>query len=111
MHRISIFAVAASLALPAAAADEDLKALREEIAQMKKSYEQRIEALEQRLASAETAPVKSQSAQDGGARAGTSGGFNPEVSLILQGQYRRMKDVPEAFDFRLLACRPQPRRR
>lgn len=95
MHRISIFAVAASLALPAAAADEDLKALREEIAQMKKSYEQRIEALEQRLASAETAPVKSQSAQDGGARAGTSGGFNPEVSLILQGQYRRMKDVPE----------------
>jgi hypothetical protein len=96
MQRIALLAVAASLALPAAAAgDEDLKALREEIAQMKKSYEQRIDALEQRLAAAETAPTKSQSAQDGGARGGTAGSFNPEVSLILQGQYRRMKDVPE----------------
>ena len=54
MFRIALLAAAASLALPAAAAgDEDLKALREEIAQMKKSYEQRIEALEQRLAVAE----------------------------------------------------------
>lgn len=95
MQRIASLAVAGALALPAAAADEDLKALREEIAQMKKSYEQRIEALEQRLAAAESAPVKSQSPQDGGARAGTAGGFNPEVSLILQGQYHRMKDVPE----------------
>ncbi len=96
MHRISIIAVAASLALPAVAAgDEDLKVLREEIAQMKKSYEQRIEALEQRLAAADSAPVKSQSPQDGGTRAGTAGSFNPEVSLILQGQYRRAKDVPE----------------
>ena len=30
-----------------------------------------------------------------GRRAGAAGGFNPEVSLILQGQYRRMQDVPE----------------
>jgi hypothetical protein len=95
MQRISILAVAATLALPAAAADEDLKALREEVAQMKKTYEQRIEALEQRLAAAETAPVKSQSAQGGAGTAQGAGGFNPEVSLILQGQYRRMKDVPE----------------
>ena len=96
MHRIALLAVASTLALPAAAAsDEDLKVLREEVAQMKKSYEQRIEALEQRLAAAESAPVKSQSPQDGAAPARAAGGFNPEVSLILQGQYRRMKDVPE----------------
>ena len=42
MFRIALLAVAASLALPAVAGDEDLKALREEIAQMKKTYEQRI---------------------------------------------------------------------
>lgn len=95
MQRIALLAIASALTHPAAAADEDLNALREEIAQMKKSYEQRIEALEQRLAAAESAPVKSQSAQDGAAPARAAGGFNPEVSLILQGQYRRMKDVPE----------------
>jgi hypothetical protein len=94
MQRIALLAFASALALPAAG-DEGLKALREEIAQMKKSYEQRIEALEQRLAAAETAPLKSQSAQSGDGTAQGAGGFNPEVSLILQGQYRRMKDVPE----------------
>ena len=95
MLRIALLVAAASLALPAVAADEDLKALREEIAQMKKSYEQRIEALEQRLAVAEPSSGKSQSAQGGAGTAQGAGGFNPEVSLILQGQYRRMKDVPE----------------
>jgi hypothetical protein len=96
MHRIALLAVASTLALPAVAGEEDLKALREEIAQMKKSYEQRIEALEKRLAAAESAPVKSQSPQDGAPRAAAAAsGFNPEVSLILQGQYRRMKEVPE----------------
>ncbi|MDT3737011.1 MAG: TonB-dependent receptor [Denitratisoma sp.] len=95
MLRIGLLVAAASLALPAAAADEDLKALREEIAQMKKAYESRIEALEQRLAAAEPAPDKSQSPQDGGTRGAAAGGFNPEVSLILQGQYRRLKEVPE----------------
>ncbi|MBI4988704.1 MAG: TonB-dependent receptor [Rhodocyclales bacterium] len=94
MHRICLSAVVAMLALPAAAAgDEDLKALREEIAQMKKSYEQRIEALEQRLAAADTAPAKSQPAQSGAGAAHAAGGFNPEISLILQGQYRRGRDT------------------
>lgn len=91
MRRIALSVAVAALALPAAA--DDLQALREEIAQMKKAYEQRIEALEQRLAAAEAG--KSQPPQDGGARAATASGFNPEISLILQGQYRRMKDVPE----------------
>lgn len=97
MRRIALAAAAAALALPAAASNEaELKALREEVAQMKKAYESRIDSLEQRLAAAEAAPQKSQSPQDGAARAAaTAGGFNPEVSVILQGQYRRMKDVPE----------------
>lgn len=96
MQRICIFAVAASLALPAAAAvDDDLNVLREEIAQMKKTYEQRIDALEQRLAAAGAPKDAGQSPQYGATAAQGAGGFNPEVSLILQGRYRRMKDVPE----------------
>ena len=96
MFRIALLAAAASLALPAAAGDEDLKALREEVAQMKKAYESRIESLEQRLAAAESAQEKSPSPQHGAVSPpAAAGGFNPEVSLILQGQYRRMKEVPE----------------
>ncbi len=97
MRRIALSAVAAALALPAAASNEaELKALREEVAQMKQTYESRIESLERRLVAAETSKEKSQSPQDGGARTtAAASGFNPEVSLILQGQYRRMKEVPE----------------
>ena len=95
MIRICIAAAAVALALPAAAADDDLKALRAEIAQIKQAYEQRIAALEQRLVATEAARDKSQPLEDGGTRAARADGFNPEVSLILQGRYRRMKDVPE----------------
>lgn len=96
MQRIALLVAAATMALPAVAGEEDLKALREEVAQMKQAYESRIASLEQRLAAAESAPAKSQSPQDGGRRgAAAADGFNPEVSLILQGQYRRMKEVSE----------------
>ena len=56
MQRNSLWvAVALALAAPLAQAD-DLKALREEVAQLKKSYEDRIAALEKRLADAEAGP-------------------------------------------------------
>lgn len=85
--------LAATLAAtaPAAHADE-LSALREEVAQLKKSYAERIAALEaqiSRLTPAEPIPAKT----GGGTPSAT--GFNPEISLILQGQAKRMKDVPE----------------
>lgn len=113
------FAMAALLAATCsaqAASDSDLAAIRSQIDDMKKSYEQRIASLEKKLAEAE---VKSQAAP---APAGTSApaaasatqvaansatvastsrpatsnaasGFNPEVSLILQGQYKNMKNI------------------
>jgi len=96
------FAVAALLAASCgaqAATDADLAAIRSQIDEMKKSYEQRIAALEQKLAQAETqakaekqepAPVPAESRQS----AAAANAFNPEVSLILQGQYRNAKDVP-----------------
>ena len=89
--------------IPASAADADLKALREEIAQMKQAYEQRIKALESRLEKAETTVVKAEasateaqaSARQVAARPAPANAFNPEISLILQGRYKDMKEVPE----------------
>lgn len=98
------FAMAALLAASCgaqAASDADLAAIRSQIDEMKKSYEQRIAALEQKLVQAETrattesptAPVvESRPAAPAGSAASS---FNPEVSLILQGQYKSMKDVAE----------------
>ncbi len=79
--------------------DADLAAIREQISEMKKTYEQRIAALEQKLAAAEsrkeTAPLEVKPAGNSSSRptAAPASGFNPEVSLILQGQYKNMKDV------------------
>lgn len=102
-------AVAALLAASCgaqAASDADLAAIRSQIDEMKKSYEQRIAALEQRLAQAE-ADVKSRPVPQTGARpvmaetsppaapATSANAFNPEVSLILQGQYAQMQNVPD----------------
>lgn len=110
MNRLSSVAVAAVAlftTLPALAND-DLKALRDEIAQMKQAYEQRINALEQRLKAAEqaaaktapaapaatagasgpaAAPAASGAAPSGQAGAGSA--FNPQMSLILNGVYFR----------------------
>ena len=82
-------------------ADDDLKALRAEIAQMKHAYEQRIESLEKRLAQAETTSTQAKAVADQAAtqtaRAGEgkANAFNPEIGLVMQGQYKNMKDVPE----------------
>lgn len=96
------FAMAALLAASCgaqAASDADLAAIRSQIDEMKKTYEQRIAALEQKLAQAETqaraekqepAAVPADSRQSVAA----ANAFNPEVSLILQGQYRNAKDIP-----------------
>lgn len=100
------FALAALLAascVAPAAANDDLAAIRSQIDQMKKSYEQRIAALEQKLVQAESTsrtskPVEPALASENRAAArstATASGFNPEVSLILQGQYKNMKDVAE----------------
>lgn len=97
-----------------AASDSDLAAIRSQIDEMKKSYEQRIDALEKKLAAAEVksqvapapslgattpvvAPVAVASAAPDTtarpARSESASAFNPEVSLILQGQYKDMKEV------------------
>ncbi|MCM2289733.1 MAG: TonB-dependent receptor [Sulfuritalea sp.] len=100
MNRISVSVLAACGVLasfPAAAADADLQALREEIAQMKKSYEQRIDALEQRLAQAETARAPASPAAAPAPSANRAGGFNPEIGLNLQGALTSTKLDPATW--------------
>lgn len=115
MNRIPISVLAACGALAshsAAAADADLQALREEIAQMKKSYEQRIDALEKRLvdtekqtansvqvvrATAQTAASQAQAAQAtsmASRQPAAANAFNPEISLILSGMYNNTSQDP-----------------
>lgn len=112
------FAVAALLAASCgaqAASDADLAAIRAQIDDMKKTYEQRIASLEKKLAEAEAqgksalpagepSAAQSASAQPAApsvastaslANAARASGFNPEVSLILQGQYKNMKNIAE----------------
>ena len=111
MNCISLSTLAACgvlASLPAYAADNNLQALREEIAQMRQAYEQRITALEARLARAETkvddaqtvaqqAVVQQATIQQPAAAPTQSNSFNPEVSMILQGSYNNLKQDPNAY--------------
>ena len=103
MHKpFAMLALLAASCGAQAATDSDLAAIRNQIDEMKKSYEQRIASLEQKLAQAEsTRESNAKAAPAPGAVApttaqvrGTSSAssFNPEVSLILQGQYKDMKN-------------------
>jgi len=101
---ILTLAALAAATLPATAAgDNELTQLRAELAALRQSYDARIAALEARLQQAEAPPAGAppSTAANGAAplaaapAAAPGGGFNPEVSLILQGQYRRLKDIDE----------------
>ena len=101
--RIAMAAMLAATFGAQAADHSELAAIRAQIDDMKRAYEQRIAALEQKLAQAESGPaakpapatVQSERTDSRRPAAGPASGFNPEVSLILQGQYKNMKDVPE----------------
>lgn len=77
-----------------AASDADLAAIRSQIDEMKKTYEQRIAALEQKLSQAEAKAVQPEIAPSQPRAQAAASAFNPEVSLILQGQYKNAKNVP-----------------
>jgi len=108
MKMLSIPLLAALLTLPAgasAADDADLRALRDEVARMRETYEARIDALEKRLLDAE---AKSASAAAVATQAGTmaaappaapsgANAFNPNVSLILSGQYGNLSRDPAGY--------------
>jgi hypothetical protein len=88
-------AIACAFPFPAlAAADADLAALRAEfdqkLAAIQAEYETRLKAMESRLAQAETQPQASASRESGSDRLGavsSGSGFNPQMSVILDGVY------------------------
>jgi hypothetical protein len=96
------FAMAALLAASCgaqAATDADLVAIRSQLDELKKTYEQRIAALEQKLAQAESQAKPEQqtplsATAENRQSVAAANAFNPEVSLILQGQYRNAKSTP-----------------
>lgn len=79
--------IAMMLAAPAHAAT-DLAGIRAEIEQLKQQYEKRIAELERRLQAAESkADAAQQAAAAPPAPPARANSFNPDISLILQGQY------------------------
>ena len=110
--RLTRTAVSAALlaipAIAAAAGNDDLRALREEVARMREGYEKRIDALEKRLAQAETQAGKAetkaaeasvQAQQAASARPpATANSFNPEIALILNGTYTKQSQDPASYN-------------
>lgn len=110
-------AMAVALAFPAAAlaapSDADLQELRQQLKALKDSYESRIQALEKRLAEAESAPAAQPRPASVAAPAApaapmaaaprrmgessSGSGFNPEVSVILQGAMTRTSQDPTSY--------------
>ncbi len=90
MLRIPLLAAVFTAAAPAFA-DSGLDALRAELNDLKTAYEARIAALEARIRQAEHSPPPPSAPQADAARAG--GGFNPDISLILQGRYAHLDDL------------------
>jgi hypothetical protein len=105
MHRSVIsIAVGLALAAPLAHAD-DLKALREEVAQMKKTYEERISALEAQIERLAQAEAKAGSAEESARQAtvaasqkpASEAAFNPAISAVLVGTYTRLSQDPNRY--------------
>jgi len=104
MNHIPLWTLAAAGVLTSlpATADDDLKALREEIAQMKQAYEQRIAALESRLVQTEAKAGNAEtSARQASVAASqkpaSESAFNPAISLVLAGTYTRLSQDPNAY--------------
>ena len=93
---VAAFAVVASASLPARAQGDDLTKIREEIKQLREAYESRIQALERKLAEAE-ARAAPPAAVSAAAQPARESGFNPAVSLILQGTAARSSRNPDAY--------------
>ncbi|MDP1924642.1 MAG: TonB-dependent receptor [Thiobacillus sp.] len=101
MLRPTLLVAALAAAFPAFA-DADLDALRADLQDMKSSYEARIPSLEKRLQQAEAQAANAPAPSPASAVAAVepaplqetaSNRFNPDISLILQGQYANLDDI------------------
>jgi len=98
MTRIKPLMLALLLAAPLPVlANPEIEKLRGEFEQKLKalqdSYETRLKEMEGRMSKTESQAQAAQTSADAAARApATASSFNPEVSLILQGQYAHLED-------------------
>jgi hypothetical protein len=106
IHPIALLATLMAIPPVASAADDaDLRALRDEVAQLRAAYEKRIADLEKRLVqteakatSAESTAAKAEMAASTPAAAPTgANAFNPDISLILSGQYSNLSQNPGSY--------------
>lgn len=95
--------VPAFVSTPAAAAtDTDLVEIRQQLKLMKDAYEQRIAALEAKLAQTESTARRAgedaaraqADATAAAQRPASASSFNPEISLVLSGNYTRLSQSP-----------------
>ena len=111
-RNIAALAIAAALGVPhaaAAATEDDLQELREQVRQLRDLYEKRIEALERRLQQAEQSAGRasataasaeataSQAAVQASSRPAAENAFNPGISLILNGTYGNLSEDPARY--------------
>ncbi|MBW8305342.1 MAG: TonB-dependent receptor [Thiobacillus sp.] len=94
MLRPALLAAALTAAFPVHA-DAELDALRAELQELKSAYETRLQALEARLKQAETKTADAVIQAEPAAQAPARAGFNPAISLILQGRYAQLDDIGE----------------
>lgn len=100
--------IAAIVNINPAWAISDIEALKQQVEALKKDYEQRINALEDRLKkSEEKAQIAQQKVEqvaekvDKNQASGNSSsntGFNPAISVILDGRYADFDNDPEAYE-------------
>jgi hypothetical protein len=111
MHKLVPTTVALALVMPFSAfadTSSDLTALRQEMDALRAAYEVRLQLLEQRLQKAEAAlavpppsvaaaPATAETAPVVASAGGGANGFNPSMSLILSGLYRRTSQDPAKY--------------
>lgn len=105
--RLLTAALITALGLPAQAAESGLDDVRREVARMRADYESRIQELENRLAQAEgksaAVDAKAEEARRTAEQAAknkppeSASGFNPSVSVILNGTATMSKKDPSAY--------------
>lgn len=92
MLRPTLLVAALTAAFPAFG-NAELDALRAELKDMKTAYEARIAALEARINQAGATPAAQPAPPSEAAPAAS--GFNPDISMILQGRYVHLDDIDE----------------
>jgi hypothetical protein len=92
MLRPALLAAAVAAAFPVHA-DPQLDALRAELQELKSAYETRLQALEARLQQAEARTANAAIQAEPTVQAPARAGFNPDISLILQGRYAQLDDI------------------